>query len=107
MATNAAVSADDPQDNTTLTHMALRAGGPVLSYQSVVGMLMWAMLGTRPDLAYVTGVVGRYSANPKRSHWELLKRGSWTLIWPREVALMDIGVCRNQGRTSQLSRISE
>ena len=74
MATNAKMTVDDPVDNTTVTHMALRANGPVISYQSAVGMLMWAMLGTRPDLAYVTGIVGRYSANPKRCHWELLKR---------------------------------
>jgi hypothetical protein len=74
MATNAKMTVDDPVDNTTVTHMALRADGPVISYQSAVGMLMWAMLGTRPDLAYVTGIVGRYSANPKHCHWELLKR---------------------------------
>lgn len=35
---------------------------------------MYAMLATRPDLAYTVGVLGRYSANPKKCHWELAKR---------------------------------
>jgi hypothetical protein len=62
MATNVKITADDPVDNTTVTHMAFRADGPVISYQSAVGMLMWAMLGTCPDLAYVTGIVGAFLA---------------------------------------------
>ena len=33
-------------------------------YQSAVGSLMYAMLGTRPDIAYTVSLVSRYSSNP-------------------------------------------
>jgi transposase InsO family protein len=74
MATNQHISSTDPDNDTVLTHMTVSSSGPVVSYQSIVGSLMYAMLGTRPDLAYTVGLVGRYSASPKRHHWELLKR---------------------------------
>src|SRR5438477_1170839 len=56
-----------------------------MSYQSVVGSLMWLALGTRPDLAYTISVIGRYSAGPRASHWALAKRalhylkGTWEM----------------------------
>ena len=34
---------------------------------------MYAMVATRPDLAYVVGVVSRYMSNPGRKHWEAVK----------------------------------
>ena len=43
-------------------------------YQSAVGSLMYAMLGTRPDLAYTVSVVSRYSHNPTKGHWGAVKR---------------------------------
>lgn len=43
-------------------------------YQSAVGSLMYAMLGTRPDLAYAVSVVSRYGSNPDNSHWHAVKR---------------------------------
>ena len=73
MATNKKISTTNPENDETITHMAFHADGPIVSYQSVVGMLMWAMLGTQPDLAYVTGLAGRFSANCKACHWALLK----------------------------------
>ena len=33
-------------------------------YSSAVGSLMYAMICTRPDIAYAVGVVSRYRANP-------------------------------------------
>ena len=39
-----------------------------LRYQSAVGSLMYAMLGTRPDLAYAVSVVSRYASNPTDTH---------------------------------------
>ncbi len=38
------------------------------SYQSAVGSLMYAMLGTRPDIAYAVSVVSRYGSNPNEAH---------------------------------------
>lgn len=45
-----------------------------LRYQSAVGSLTYAMLGTRPDLAFAVLVVSRYSSNPTEAHWSAVKR---------------------------------
>jgi hypothetical protein len=44
------------------------------SYQSAVGALMYPMLGTRPDLAYAVGALGRHAANPGPEHQRALDR---------------------------------
>ena len=33
-------------------------------YQSLIGSLMYAMLGTRPDIAYAVGALSKFAANP-------------------------------------------
>ena len=43
-------------------------------YQSAVGSLMYAMLGTRPDIAYAVAKVSQYSVNPGPAHWTAVKR---------------------------------
>ena len=43
-------------------------------YQSAVGTLMYAMLGTRPDIAYAVSSVSRYAANPTLAHMAAVKR---------------------------------
>ena len=43
-------------------------------YQSAVGSLMYAMLGTRPDIAFAVSVVSRYSSNPTPKHYRAVKR---------------------------------
>ena len=35
-------------------------------YSSVVGSLMYAMIATRPDIAFAMGVVSHYMSNPGR-----------------------------------------
>ena len=42
-------------------------------YCSAVGSLMYAMICTRPDIAYAVGVVSRYMSNPGKKHWEAVK----------------------------------
>ena len=37
-------------------------------YQSAVGALMYAMLGTRPDLAYTVGILSQHTAAPGKAH---------------------------------------
>ena len=39
-----------------------------IPYASAVGSLMYAMVGSRPDLGYAIGVVSRFMADPGRSH---------------------------------------
>ena len=43
-------------------------------YQSAVGSLMYAMLGTRPDIAFAVSVVSRYASNPTDTHHSAVKR---------------------------------
>ncbi|KAL6323545.1 hypothetical protein AAG906_039125 [Vitis piasezkii] len=42
-------------------------------YASAVGSLMYAMVCTRPDIAYAIGVVSHFLSNPGRHHWEAVK----------------------------------
>ena len=43
------------------------------TYASVVGAIMYAMLGTRPDLAYSVGCLSRFNSNPSTTHVTALK----------------------------------
>ena len=45
-----------------------------LQYQSAVGSLMYAMLGTWPDITYAVGLVSQFSTNPNSKHWGAVKR---------------------------------
>ncbi|KAI3718291.1 hypothetical protein L6452_19155 [Arctium lappa] len=42
-------------------------------YSSAVGSLMYAMICTRPDLAYVVSMVSRYMANSGKEHWRAIQ----------------------------------
>ena len=42
-------------------------------YSSAVGSIMYAMICTRPDIAFAVGVVSRYMSNPGKKHWEAVK----------------------------------
>ena len=46
----------------------------VTEYQRMLGSIMYAMLGTRPDLAYAVGTLSQYSACPGEQHLHALKR---------------------------------
>ena len=39
-------------------------------YQSLIGTLMYAMLATRPDIAFAVGALSKFNANPGRVHWD-------------------------------------
>nr|CAN61880.1 hypothetical protein VITISV_018026 [Vitis vinifera] len=43
-------------------------------YASVVGSLVYAQVCTRPDIAYIVGMLGRYLSNPGMDHWKKAKR---------------------------------
>ena len=43
-------------------------------YQSYVGTLMYAMLGTRPNIAYLVACMSRYASNPTLAHMKAVKR---------------------------------
>jgi len=43
-------------------------------YASLVGTLMYAQICTRPDIAYVVGVLGRFQSDPGLDHWRTAKK---------------------------------
>jgi hypothetical protein len=43
-------------------------------YGSAVGSLMYAQVCTHPDLAFMTGMLGRYQKNPGVNHWNGIKK---------------------------------
>ena len=42
-------------------------------YASACGSLMYAMVSTRPDIAYAVGVVSRFMSQPGRNHWAIVQ----------------------------------
>lgn len=45
-------------------------------YASPVGSLMYAMVGSQPDLGFAVGLISRFMSYPSRAHWEAVK---WVL----------------------------
>lgn len=43
-------------------------------YMAALGSVMYAMLGTRPDIAYAVGLLGRFASKPTMAHWTAMKR---------------------------------
>jgi hypothetical protein len=71
MTHNAKISTDDTSNNLIIHCMVIN--GMEVSYPSVVGSLMYTMVGTHPDIAFLVGVLSRYLAKPKKCHWEMVK----------------------------------
>lgn len=53
---------------------AERAEMDAKPYQQVVGSLMYAMVATRPDLAYSVGQLCQFMQNPGIEHWQAAVR---------------------------------
>jgi hypothetical protein len=45
-----------------------------IPYASDVGSLMYAQVCTRPDIAFITELLGRFQTNPGLKHWEAIKK---------------------------------
>ena len=43
-------------------------------YASAIGSLQYAQVCTRPDLEFVTGLLGRFQSNHRTEHWKLVKK---------------------------------
>jgi hypothetical protein len=43
-------------------------------YREAIGSLMYAVVGTRPDIAYAVSYLARFMTNPGHLHWEAVKR---------------------------------
>jgi len=85
MAHNLHLSATDPEDDRTIPEMIIE--GKQVSYLSVIGSLMYLMLGTCLDIAYAIGTLSRFSARPKLTHWEAAKRVLWYIQATKDMEL--------------------
>ena len=65
---NRLTSAQSP--STTEEFAAMRN----VPYHEAVGSLMYAMLGTRPDISFAVQTVSRFNSKPGLAHWEAVKR---------------------------------
>ena len=45
-----------------------------IPYSEAIRSLLWAVIVSRPDAAYVVGVLSQFVQNPNRIHWEAVKR---------------------------------
>ena len=60
-------------------------------YQSMIGSLMYAVIGTRPDLANIVMVLSQFSFSPDQIHLQAAKRTlrylkgtmDWKLLYPK------------------------
>ncbi|KAL5557814.1 hypothetical protein UlMin_034025, partial [Ulmus minor] len=58
-----------------------------IPYASAVGSLMYAMVCTRPDLAYSASLVSRFMSNPGMGYWEAV---NWILRYVKGTS--DVGL---------------
>jgi transposase InsO family protein len=57
-------------------------------YREAVGSLMYAAMGTRPDIAFATSTVAQFSENPGWAHWEAVKRIFRYLLGTKKLELV-------------------
>ncbi|GJV19018.1 NB-ARC domains-containing protein [Tanacetum coccineum] len=73
----------------TSLHLSKNMGLGVaqLEYSRIIGMLMYLMTGTRPDLAYAVSRLSRYTSNPSYAHWKAITRVLHYLRYSRDYGL--------------------
>jgi hypothetical protein len=57
-------------------------------YASAVGSLQYAQVCTRPNLAFVTGILGRFQSNPGIEHWKMVKKALRYLQGTKDLMLI-------------------
>ena len=94
-----------PQATPAETGLKLtkRADGEALTdvkqYMSAVGSLMYAMIGTRPDIAWIVSQLSQHLSNPTQQHWNAVKR---VMRYLKGTAAL--GLCF-RGSSSQISLV--
>nr|GEW45872.1 zinc finger, CCHC-type [Tanacetum cinerariifolium] len=73
----------------TSLHLSKNKGVGVaqLEYSRIIGMLMYLMTSTRPDLAYVVSRLSRYTSNLSNAHWKSMTRVLYYLRYSRDYGL--------------------
>ncbi|XP_073133853.1 secreted RxLR effector protein 161-like [Henckelia pumila] len=44
-----------------------------IPYSNAVGIIMYMMVSTRPDITYALGLVSRFMSKPSREHWQAVQ----------------------------------
>lgn len=57
-------------------------------YANAVGSVMYAMICTRPDLAFSVGLVSRFMSNPSKEHWPAVQWVQGYLVGTQSVGLV-------------------
>ncbi|XP_031247735.1 secreted RxLR effector protein 161-like [Pistacia vera] len=70
-----------------------------IPYANVIGSLMYAMISTRPDLAFAISLLSRYMSNPGMEHWIALK---WVLKYVNATLNAGLYYCK---RTTSLELV--
>jgi hypothetical protein len=55
----------------TNSHQTIK--GQAHMYATAIGSLMYAALGTRPDISYAVQTLAQYTQNPQPIHWTAMK----------------------------------
>ncbi|KAL9811853.1 putative RNA-directed DNA polymerase [Arabidopsis thaliana] len=71
-------------------------------YASAIGSIMYAMVGTRPDVAQAIGVLSRFMGNPGKVHWTAVK---WLLRYLKNSS--DLKLIYTQGKDLQVQGYSD
>ena len=64
-------------------------------YLALVGSLMYAAIGTRPDISYAVGLLSSYNANPRTRHFTAAKRVLRYLKKTKDLKLIYTGTGKN------------
>ncbi|CAL0304779.1 unnamed protein product [Lupinus luteus] len=70
-----------------------------IPYASAVGSLVYAMVCTRPDLAYAVSMVSRYMHNPGKDHWSAVK---WIFRYLKGTSGIGLVFDRNKATTDDV-----
>ena len=63
----------DPIETLQKDDGVSKAVNPVV-YQSMIGSLLYAAVGTRPDISHAVGVALKFSSKPAEAHLRVVKR---------------------------------
>lgn len=68
-----------------------------ITYASIVGSIMYAMVCSRPDLAYAASMISRFMSNPRMEHWNAVK---WVLRYSK--GSTNVGILYGGGVVGEL-----
>jgi hypothetical protein len=60
--------------NTALTKTPEGIQHNIPEYKAAIGSLMYAAIGTKPEIAYAVQKLSQYTSNPSPEHWTAIKR---------------------------------